>query len=158
MVDCPNIDIRMTNMNSSDYYDLFNFTITNDTGGFTANTQTYFSAATQTKLLMPGTYKLGVYIEEACYNAYYESGAQFDKDVRFHIKQRVTFSKIELNGVIVDKYTGIFANGIGVKSDSDNYFFVNHTPDNGLTISAKSKGKGFTLSNGTWTWEGGINP
>ena len=158
MVDCPNIDIRMTNMNSSDYYDLFNFTITNDTGGFTANTQTYFSAATQTKLLMPGTYKLGVYIEEACYNAYYESGAQFDKDVRFHIKQRVTFSKIELNGVIVDKYTGIFANGIGVKSDSDNYFFVNHTSDNGLTISAKSKGKGFTLSNGTWTWEGGINP
>ena len=82
----------------------------------------------------------------------------FDKDVRFHIKQTVTFSKIELNGVIVDKYTGIFANGIGVKSDSDNYFFVNHTSDNGLTISAKSKGKGFTLSNGTWTWEGGINP
>ena len=107
---------------------------------------------------MPGTYKLGVYIKEACYNAYYESGAQFDKDVRFHIKQTVTFGKIELNGVIVDKYTGIFANGIGVKSDSDNYFFVNHTSDNGLTISAKSKGKGFTLSNGTWTWEGGINP
>ena len=122
---------------------------------------------TYIKVLNEGTYKLCI-------------GNMFDGyhcHVRAHVRandigygpalcrftSELYMTNLVIKGTPANSGTEIFRNGIAVRNNDANYLFV-ATPDataggpNKLVISVKSNGKGFTLDENGWHWEGGIRP
>lgn len=81
---------------------------------------------------------------------YYDSNAGSNFTWRIS-KLAFKINTIKVNGIITNEGTEIFQNGFGLKSNANNYFFVNRTTGSSktLNLNIKSNGSGITLdSNG----------
>ena len=135
-------------------------------------TQAYSSnprgpSSTYTRILSEGNYSLQIGSNLQWGNQYYQKGmvGVYANDIGYgpglcQFNYWVQFGDLRIEGNPVNSGTEIFRNGIGVKNNANNYFFI-ATPDgsnpSNLILSVRSGGKGFDLIDGTWT-NHGINP
>ena len=122
---------------------------------------------TYTRILSEGTYSLQIGSNLQWGDQYYQRGmvgVKVDNDYYgpglCQFNYWVQFGDLRIEGNPVNSGTEIFRNGIGVKNNANNYFFI-ATPDgnnpSNLILSVRSGGRGFDLIDGTWT-NHGINP
>lgn len=109
------------------------------------STKTYTGSSVITKILDTGTYELKSHDSDNFYSVTLNESGNL-KDWR--IKCTYKINTIKITGVLINEGTEIFKNGFGVRSNINNYFFLNRQLGGNqyIDLEYKSNGSGFTVN------------
>lgn len=108
------------------------------------DSKTYTGTSEFTTVLDTGTYELKSHDSDNLYIVALNENV----DLRdWRIKCTYTINNIEITGTLINEGTEIFKNGFGVRSNENNYFFLNRQLNGNryTDLEYKSNGSGFTV-------------